>query len=42
MRWTGHMAYMMEMKSPYRILVRNPIKRRLGRLMHSWEDCVIT
>jgi hypothetical protein len=41
MRWAGHVAYRMEMKSSYKILVRNPIYRRLGRPRHSWEDCII-
>jgi transcription termination factor 2 len=38
-RWSGHVARMGEKRNTYRILVGKPEgKRRLGRLIHRWED----
>jgi hypothetical protein len=43
MRWTGHAAYMCEITSAYKILVRKPVgKRSLGRPRCRWEDNIRT
>jgi hypothetical protein len=39
MRWTVHVACVVEGRKVYRVLVGKPEgKRRLGRLRHRWED----
>jgi hypothetical protein len=39
LRWLGHVAHMLEMRSAYKILVRKPEgKRPLGGSRHTWED----
>jgi hypothetical protein len=39
MRWAGHVAYMGDGRSVYRVLVGRPEgKRPLGRPKHRWED----
>jgi len=39
MRWTGHVAYMGEMRNAYNILVGKPEgKRPLRRTGHRWEN----
>jgi hypothetical protein len=39
MRWTGHVAYMGEMRNAYKVLVRKPEgKRPLRRPGHRWEE----
>lgn len=39
MRWARHVAYMVEMKKAYKIIIRQPEGNEvLGRLEHSWEN----
>jgi len=39
MGWAGHVAFMVEWKGVYRVLVRKPEgKRSLGRPRRRWED----
>jgi hypothetical protein len=39
MRWVGDVAYMVEVKGVYRVLVVGPEgKRPLGRPRYRWED----
>lgn len=38
-RWTGHVAYVWDMRNVYKVLVGKPERDRpLGRLWHGWED----
>jgi hypothetical protein len=42
MRWAGHVTYMGEGKSVYRVLVRRSKgKRLLGKPSHKWENNII-
>jgi hypothetical protein len=37
-RWAGHVAHMGEKRNVYRILARNPKRKRpLGRPKHEWD-----
>jgi hypothetical protein len=39
MRWTGHVAWIGEERTVYRVLVGKPeVKRPLGRPRRRWED----
>jgi hypothetical protein len=39
MKWTRHLAGMMEMRNVYNILGGKPdVKRPLGRCRHRWEN----
>jgi hypothetical protein len=39
MRWVGNVAWIVEGRGMYRVLVGKPEgKRPLGRLRHRWED----
>jgi tRNA(Arg) A34 adenosine deaminase TadA len=39
MRWVGHVAYMGEERTVYKVLVRKPEERRpLRRPRHRWEN----
>jgi hypothetical protein len=39
MRWVGNVAWIVEWRGMYRVLVGKPEgKRPLGRLRHRWED----
>jgi hypothetical protein len=41
MRWTGHVARMVEKRNACRIFVRNPEgKRQLRRSRRRWEDYI--
>jgi hypothetical protein len=38
MRWAGHVVRMGQRRDAYRVLVREPKRRPLGRPMRRWED----
>jgi hypothetical protein len=41
MRWTGHVAWIPQVRNAYNILLRKPEgKRPLGRPRHRWEDYI--
>jgi hypothetical protein len=38
MRWLEHVAGMREKRNTYRVMMRRPVKRRLGKHTYRWED----